>query len=110
MKPKKPTAKTAAKPKPVKAKRYYKTENGTLLYPTLKQAQYFSGFNAPNVAPVAVLPCDKASVDAMVEQVAVGISSNKWVVWDDVTEEVKIGFRLRARAALAAIGIKGGAK
>jgi len=98
MKPRKPTAKQ----KPVKAKRYWKTAGGTLLYPTKKQAEYFSGLAAHTVTPVAVIPCDNASVEAMQAQALLAIS--------EIHEGSQAQGVLLARAALTSIGITGGAK
>lgn len=87
------------KARKIKAKRYWKTSSGTFLHPDKKSAQYFSGFNAAEVAPVVVLPADAASVERMVVQITVEwMKGGHHSVYD------------LARSALAAIGIKGGAK
>ena len=93
---KKPT-----KMKAVKAVKYWKSSGGSYLYPDKKAAQYFSGFQAPSVKPVAVLPMDAESVRRMVDEIAMTIAAMSGTNASD--EDV-------ARAALAAIGIKGGAK
>jgi len=95
---KKPT-----KTKAVKAVKMWKAEGGSYAYPNKKCAQYFSGFQAPSVKPVALLPVDAASVEAMIEKMAKAMhEENKFYQWGDMEKF--------ARAALAAIGIKGGAK
>ena len=88
------------KPK-VKAKRYWKTASGSYLYPEKKAAQYYSGFHSAKVTPVAVLPADNASVCDMVAQIT--------KVWRSESRSVGTANELAMRA-LAAIGIKGGAK
>jgi hypothetical protein len=93
---KKPT-----KTKAVKAVKYWKSAGGSYLYPDKKAAQYFSGFQAPSVKPVALLPVDAVSVEAMIEQVKVALLEN----CGRGSENIDF-----ARVALAAIGVKGGAK
>ena len=91
------------KPKKIKAAGYWKSASGSYLYPDMKSAQYFSGFNADKIQPVAVIPCDKASVDAMIEQMAKTMhAENKFYQWSDMEKF--------ARAALASIGIMKGWK
>jgi hypothetical protein len=92
---KKPT-----KTKAVKAVKYWAAPESINLYRSRKEARYFSGFHAPTVNPVALLPLDAASVDRMVEQV-----KQAWIDSDESDHIDDI-----ARITLAAIGIKGGAK
>ena len=92
MKPKKPTAKT----KPVKAKRYWKSKDSALLYTSKVNAEYFGGLNAHTVEPVAVIPCDKASVAAMQAQIKAA-----WLAADDSLDMDEM-----TALTLAAIGIK----
>ena len=87
------------KTKKIKAKRYWKTASGTFLHPAKKSAQYFSGFNAAEVAPVVVLPADAGSVEAMVDQANIGITMSLSDGRSGVTS------RELARAALSSIGI-----
>jgi hypothetical protein len=54
---KKPT-----KTKQVKAVKYWAAPDSINLYRSCKDAQYFSGFDAPKVNPVGLLPLDAASV------------------------------------------------
>lgn len=82
--------------------KYWKSAGGSYLYPNKKAAQYFSGFQAPSVKPVAVLPMDAASVEAMVEQISTAI-------WQYERSKVQTYGGLSC-AMLAEIGIKGGAK
>lgn len=93
--------KKTKKTEPVKAVKFWKSAGGSYLYPDKKAAQYFSGFQAPTVNPVAVIPMDAASVRWMVEEIGMTIAAMSGTNASD--EDV-------ARAALAAIGIKGGAK
>ena len=94
---KKPT-----KTKAVKAVKYWAAPESINLYRSRKEARYFSGFHAPTVKPVALLPMDAASVADMISQVATALCSAQR------TE----GMTMNGAAclALAAIGIKGGAK
>ena len=93
---KKPT-----KTKAIKAVKFWKSAGGSYLYPDKKAAQYFSGFQAPTVKPVALLPVDAASVAKMVDQVLVALLEKCG------RESGNIDF---ARVALAAIGINGARK
>ena len=86
----------------MKAVKYWKTPEGHYLYENRKEAGYFSGFDAPKVAPVALVPMDEASVDEMIAQISTAI-------WQYERNQVQTYGGL-SRAALAAIGIKGGAK
>ena len=95
---KKPT-----KTKAVKAVKYWAAPESINLYQSRKEALYFSGFHAPKVKPVALLPVDAASVESMTEQMAKTMhAENKFYQWSEMEKF--------ARAALAAIGIKGGSK
>ena len=95
---KKPT-----KTKAVKAVKYWAAPDSINLYRSRKEARYFSGFYAPKVKPVVLVPVDAKSVDAIVEQMAKAMhEENKFYQWGDMEKF--------ARASLAAIGIKGGAK
>lgn len=92
----------------IKATRYWKSASGSYLYPDKKSAQYFSGFEAPKVKPVVVLPCDKASYDAMLEQAATAIAEYNTAPGKEV---MLVACDLPiARIVLAAIGITKGAK
>lgn len=71
------------------------------LYYLKSNAIRFSGLYANDVKPVAVLPVDAASVRIMVEEIGMTIAAMSGTNASD--EDV-------ARAALAAIGIKGGSK
>lgn len=94
---KKPT-----KAKAVKAKKYWKTPEGHYLYANRKEAGYFSGFDAPKVAPVAILPIDAESVDIMIDKIVLAMSETHYGNYE---QSVTL-----ARAALAAIGITKGRK
>ena len=96
MKMKKPT-----KTKAVKAVIYWAAPESINLYRSRKEARYFSGFHAPTVKPVALLPMDAASVEAMIKQVMVALLAN----CGRASENIDF-----ARVALAAIGIKGARK
>jgi hypothetical protein len=92
------------KTKKIKAKRYWKTSSGTFLHPDKKSAQYFSGFNAAEVAPVVVLPADLVSVKAMIAQGAQAIAEYNTAPGKQVmiiSCDVAI-----ARMVLAAIGVR----
>jgi hypothetical protein len=89
------------KTKAIKAVKFWKSAGGSYAYPNKKCAQYFSGLQAPSVKPVAVLPMDAESVERMVEEIGMTIAAMSGTSASD--EDV-------ARAALAAIGVKGGAK
>lgn len=93
---KKPT-----KTKAVKAVKYWAAPESINLYRSRKEARYFSGFHAPTVKPVALLPVDAVSVKAMIEQVKVALLEN----CGRGSENIDF-----ARVALAAIGIKEGSK
>ena len=93
---KKPT-----KNKAVKSVKYWAAPESINLYRSRKEARYFSGFHAPTVKPVALLPVDAVSVEAMVEQVKVALLEN----CGRGSENIDC-----ARVALAAIGIKGSRK
>jgi hypothetical protein len=93
---KKPT-----KTKAVKAVKYWAATESINLYRSRNEARYFSGFHAPTVKPVALLPVDAVSVEAMIEQVKVALFEN----CGRGSENIDF-----ARVALAAIGIKGGSK
>ena len=93
---KKPT-----KTKAVKAVKYW--GYGNVATKTRKVATYFAALHEMSVKPVALLPMDAASVESMVEQMAKAMhEENKFYQWGDMEKF--------ARASLAAIGIKGGAK
>lgn len=109
---KKPT-----KTKAVKAKKmwryldhrpYHKREN----------AANYSGVKLKDVKHVALIPIDAESVESMVEQMARALFSDTYKNYlhfnpslFDAAKEYEINFyKAQARAALAAIGIKGGAK
>ncbi len=100
----------------IKAQRYWRTPNSLRIYGTKKTAKYYSGFAADKVAPVYVLPADAASVEAMVEQMAEMIfctdaTDDRGInLFNDLSGSWQEHYRTNARAALAAIGIKGGAK
>ena len=94
---KKPT-----KTKAVKAVKFWKSAGGSYLYPDKKAAQYFSGFQAPSVKPVAVLPVDAESVADMISQIAIALCN--------ATRTEGVTMNGAACLALASIGIKGGAK
>lgn len=97
------------KPKKIKARRYWKTPTSLLLHKNKRAAQYFSGFDAKHVIRTYVLPADAASVERMVEQMAKAWCENA-VPWDHIGYGAQ-QIRLKMfRVALAAIGIKGGAK
>jgi hypothetical protein len=87
------------KPKKITAKRFWKSASGSYLYPDKKSAQYFSGFEAPKVAPVVVLPYDSASYTAMIAQIKSKMGGLEMWTADAL-----------ARASLAAIGITKGSK
>lgn len=89
----------------IKAQRYWRTPNSLRIYGTKKTANYYSGFAASKLAPVYVLPADAASVERMVEQMARAFAPNS-VPWDHLGYEKQVLFIEKARAALAAIGIK----
>ena len=102
MKTTKPTAKTAAKTKPVKARKYWKTKESGQLHTSKVNAQYFGGFAAHTVEPVAVIPCDKASARELALQIAIALTRQSRTEGATMISA--------ARAALASIGITGGAK
>lgn len=91
--------------KKIKARRYWQRPKNQYLYESQKVAQYYSGFAADKVAPVFVLPADAASVERMVEQMAEVIRGQKMC---DIHPALREVLQEQARAALAAIGIKGG--
>lgn len=94
--------KTPKTPK-ITAQKFWKSASGSYLYPDKKSAQYFSGFEAPKIKPVVVLPADKTSFERMVEQMAKAMhEENKFYQWGDMEKF--------ARAALASIGITKGRK
>lgn len=77
---------------------------GNVATKTHKVANYFAALHNVSVKPVAVLPLDAASVEAMVDQMAY------YIDLEISSIDNPILMKAAARAALDAIGIKGGAK
>lgn len=93
----------------IKARKYWRRPDSLNLHEARKTAQHFSGFEAKYIESVCLLPADAASVEAMVEQMAKAMSSNA-IPWDHIGYGAQQARLAAMRAALAAIGIKGGAK
>lgn len=98
------------KPKKIKARKMWGSAIATptvLLFSTKTTSSVFSG---SRIAPVAVLPADAASVEAMVEQMAQAAyhCAHPKTKLPPIDRLLGEAYRKIARAALAAIGIKGG--